>query len=40
MPTTTAEEWKSQEFQACLERYNPLYQNVQKFEDVQESINQ
>lgn len=40
MNSTIAEEWKGQAFQAYLEQYNQLYQNVQKFEELLESINQ
>ena len=40
MNSTIAEEWKGQAFQAYLEQYNELYQNVKKFEDLLESINQ
>lgn len=40
MNATIAEEWKGQAFQAYLEQYNELYQNVKKFEDLLESINQ
>ena len=40
MLSTIAEEWKGQAFQAYLEQYNELYQNVKKFEDLLESINQ
>lgn len=40
MNSTIAEEWKGQAFQAYLEQYNELYQNVKKFEDLLKSINQ
>ena len=40
MNNTIAEEWKGQAFQAYLEQYNALYQDVKKFEDLLESINQ
>ena len=40
MNSTISEEWKGQAFQAYLEQYNELYQNVKKFEDLLESINQ
>lgn len=40
MNSTISEEWKGQAFQAYLEQYNDLYQNVKKFEDLLESINQ
>lgn len=40
MNSTIAEEWKGQAFQAYLEQYKELYQNVKKFEDLLESINQ
>ncbi|NMC59456.1 MAG: WXG100 family type VII secretion target [Candidatus Methanofastidiosa archaeon] len=40
MNSTIADEWKGQAFQAYLEQYNELYQNVKKFEDLLESINQ
>ncbi|MDR2832720.1 MAG: WXG100 family type VII secretion target [Streptococcaceae bacterium] len=40
MNNTIAEEWKGQAFQAYLEQYNQLYQNVQKFEELLENINQ
>ena len=40
MNSMIAEEWKGQAFQAYLEQYNQLYQNVQKFEELLESINQ
>ena len=40
MNSTIAEERKGQAFQAYLEQYNELYQNVKKFEDLLESINQ
>jgi WXG100 family type VII secretion target len=40
MNSTIAEEWKGQAFQAYLEQYNELYQNVTKFEELLESINQ
>ena len=40
MNNTIAEEWKGQAFQAYLEQYNTLYQDVKKFEDLLESINQ
>lgn len=40
MNSTIAEEWKDQAFQAYLEQYNELYQNVTKFEELLESINQ
>ena len=33
MNSTISEEWKGQAFQAYLEQYNELYQNVKKFED-------
>ena len=39
MNSTISEEWKGQAFQAYLELYNELYQNVKKFEDLLESIN-
>ncbi|MCT4422099.1 WXG100 family type VII secretion target [Lactococcus cremoris] len=38
--STIAEEWKGQAFQAYLEQYNQLEQNVRKFEELLESINQ
>lgn len=40
MNSTIAEEWKGQALQAYLEQYNELYQNVTKFEELLESINQ
>ena len=40
MNSTISEEWKGQAFQAYLEQYNELYQNVKKFEDLLERINQ
>lgn len=40
MNNTIAEEWKGQAFQAYLEQYNAIYQDVKKFEDLLESINQ
>ncbi len=40
MNSTIAEEWKGQAFQAYHEQYNELYQNVTKFEELLESINQ
>lgn len=40
MNSTIAEEWKGQAFQAYLEQYNQLEQNVRKFEELLESINQ
>ena len=40
MNSTIAEEWKGQASQAYLEQYNELYQNVTKFEELLESINQ
>ena len=40
MNSTISEEWKGQAFQAYLEQYNEPYQNVKKFEDLLESINQ
>ena len=40
MNNTIAEEWKGQAFQAYLEHYNAIYQDVKKFEDLLESINQ
>ncbi|MEV8213082.1 WXG100 family type VII secretion target [Leifsonia sp. NPDC077715] len=40
MNSTIAEEWKGQAFQAYLEQYNQLYDNVRKFEDLLVSINQ
>ena len=40
MNSTIAEEWKGQAFQAYLAQYNELYQNVTKFEELLESINQ
>ncbi|MEY8457526.1 MULTISPECIES: WXG100 family type VII secretion target [Lactococcus] len=35
-----AQQWKGQAFQSYLEQYNQLYQNVQKFEELLENINQ
>lgn len=40
MNNTIAGEWKGAAFQSYLEQYNQLYQNVQKFEELLESINQ
>ncbi len=40
MNHTIGEEWKGQAFQAYLEQYQQLYQNVQKFEELLENINQ
>ena len=40
MNNTIAEEWKGQAFQAYLEQYNQLQQNVVQFENLLESINQ
>lgn len=40
MNNTIADQWKGQAFQAYLEQYNQLYQNVQKFEELLENINQ
>lgn len=40
MNSIIAEEWKGQAFQAYLEQYNQLEQNVRKFEELLESINQ
>jgi WXG100 family type VII secretion target len=40
MNSTIAEEWKGQAFQAYLEQYEQLYQNVIQFENLLESINQ
>jgi len=40
MNSTIAEEWKGQAFQAYLEQYHQLYQNVQKFEELLENIYQ
>ena len=40
MNSTIAEEWKGHALQAYLEQYNELYQNVTKFEELLESINQ
>lgn len=39
MNNTIAEEWKGQAFQSYLEQYNQLYGEVQKFEELLESIN-
>ena len=35
-----AQQCKGQAFQSYLEQYNQLYQNVQKFEELLENINQ
>lgn len=40
MNSQIAEEWKGQAFNAYLERYNQLYTQVQKFEELLASINQ
>ena len=39
MNSTIADQWKGQAFQAYLEQYNQLYQNVQKFEEFLVNIN-
>ena len=40
MNSTIAEQWKGKAFQAYLEQYNQLEQNVQKFEELLVNINQ
>lgn len=40
MNNTIANQWKGQAFQAYLEQYDQLYQNVQKFEELLQDINQ
>lgn len=40
MNSTIAEQWKGQAFQAYLEQYNQLEQNVHKFEELLVNINQ
>jgi WXG100 family type VII secretion target len=40
MNDTIHDEWQGQAFEAYLEQYNQLYQNVLQFENLLESINQ
>lgn len=40
MNDTIAQEWKGAAFEAYLEQYNQLYQNVRQFEELLANINQ
>jgi len=40
MNSTIAEQWKGQAFQAYLEQYNQLHENVRKFEDLLVNIHE